>query len=417
MPDAGPPLPSTLTYWQDIGPIINDKCVKCHQKGGIGPFPLDNYDTVRLMAPTLVQVTKISYMPPYQLTHDGSCGQFEDGDALSPEQIAKIERWTLGDRAEGTKVDLPLPMVPGITDGDAYSSPMIAPRAQGTSSAMNDEYRCFPLGSKRETDAFITAYDVRPGNELLVHHAILMLVDPNKKTRDGRLNADVMKALDDKDPDRPGWQCFGLAGDGVEVEGIPGVWAPGQGPVTYPGKIGVQHRKGVQVVMQIHYNIDPRFAGMSDSTTVHFRYADKVERRGVFVVQDPFLDSLRNPSPDTLPAGKKETTYTWTRTGAQLGVPPLAGINLVGLMPHMHGRGLHEQLTLGTACAAQVKTWNFGWQKFYFYKSPPPMAADTPVQLACSYSTENDMMPVLPGWGTGNEMCTAIWMLALPPGM
>src|SRR5438045_4064484 len=70
-PDAVPPPPSTLTYWQDIGPIVNDKCVKCHQTGGIGPFPLDNYDTVRLMAPTLVQVTKISYMPPYQLTHDG----------------------------------------------------------------------------------------------------------------------------------------------------------------------------------------------------------------------------------------------------------------------------------------------------------------------------------------------------------
>jgi hypothetical protein len=417
----GGTLPGSLTYWNDIAPLINDKCVKCHQAGGIGPFPLDNYEVVKLMAPTIAGVTKVNYMPPYLMTHDGSCGQFEDGDALSPEQIARLEAWSKGDRLEGTRVTITRPSIPGITDGDAYTSPMTAPRAQGTGVAMNDEYRCFPLGSKRADDAYITAYEVRPGNQLLVHHVIAFLVDPDKKTRDGRTNAEVMKALDDKDLDRPGWPCFGLAGEGVEVDAIPAIWAPGQGPVTYPGKVGVRHRKTEQVIMQIHYNLaDPRVAGMSDSTTVQFRYATTVERRAVFVVEDPFLDTLQKPQPDTLPPGLMETTYTWTRTGAQLGIPPLAGINMLGLMPHMHGRGVREQLTLGPGagtCAAQVKQWNFGWQKFYFYKgAPPTLTADTPIKLACTYNTMGDTMPVLPGWGTGNEMCTAILMVALPPG-
>ena len=32
-----------VTFWQDVAPIYNAKCVRCHQEGGIGPFRLDNY--------------------------------------------------------------------------------------------------------------------------------------------------------------------------------------------------------------------------------------------------------------------------------------------------------------------------------------------------------------------------------------
>jgi hypothetical protein len=412
--DGGTPfVPGSLTYWNDIAPIINDKCVKCHQAGGIGPFPLDNYAQVKLMAPTIVQVTKIGYMPPYQLTHDGSCGQFDDSATLNGDQLARLEDWSKGDLKEGTPVAITRPPIPGITDGDAYLTPTIVPRGQGT---VSEEYRCYPLGSKRSDDGFITAFDIRPGNEGIVYHAMAMLVDPDRKTRDGRSNAQVMQALDDRDLDRPGWPCLGLAGEGVEVEAIPAIWAPGTGPVTYPAGAGVQHRKAVQVVVQVYYNVaDPHVAGMSDATTVRFRYASSVARRAFFVVQDPFLDTLAKAQPDLLPPKMMATTYTWKKTAGELGIP--AGVSLLGLMPHMHSRGVREQMTLGAmGCAAEIKQWNPGWQRFYFYKAPPPVTADTQVQLACTYNTMGDDAPVRPGWGTGDEMCSAIFMLALPAG-
>jgi hypothetical protein len=53
-PDAAPANP---TYWQDIAPIVNDRCVGCHQAGGVAPFPLDSYQVVKPMAPTIAQVT------------------------------------------------------------------------------------------------------------------------------------------------------------------------------------------------------------------------------------------------------------------------------------------------------------------------------------------------------------------------
>ena len=32
-----------VTFWQDVAPIYNSKCVRCHQQGGIAPFRLDTY--------------------------------------------------------------------------------------------------------------------------------------------------------------------------------------------------------------------------------------------------------------------------------------------------------------------------------------------------------------------------------------
>jgi hypothetical protein len=32
------------TFWQHVAPIMNDRCVACHQTGGIAPFALDNFE-------------------------------------------------------------------------------------------------------------------------------------------------------------------------------------------------------------------------------------------------------------------------------------------------------------------------------------------------------------------------------------
>jgi hypothetical protein len=404
-PPAGP---TVLTYWHDVAPIINDHCVGCHQAGGVAPFPLDAYPAVKAMAPTIAQVTRIGYMPPYYVTHDGSCGQFDDHETLTAEQIARLDAWASGDRPEGDPISLMRPPVPGVTDGDAYQTPVRVPRP---ASGDADEIRCFLLPPKRAADGFITAYDIRPGNESLVSEVAVLLVDPAKKARDGRSNAQVMKALDDADPD-PGWPCTGQAGDGVEADALAALWAPGVGPVAYPVRTGVFHPRADQLVIQVHYNVpDPRLQGMTDTTTVRLRYSAAVDRRAVLVMRDPFVDSLATPRPDMLPPGQPETTYRWTRTAAALGIP--AGATLLGVMPHLHARGVRQELTLGGRCAAEVRQWSSGWQRLYLYRAPPALIGD--VQMSCTYNTMTDVDPVPPGWALEAEVCSAVLMLALPP--
>jgi hypothetical protein len=317
----------------------------------------------------------------------------------------------------------------GATD---YKTPSLAPVAAGGTLAEFDEYRCFPIESSLAKDQFITGYDVLPGNPKIVHHLVAFIVDPDKKPAKGggKTNAEIMQALDATDPDRIGWPCFGLAGEGVEVDSIPVVWAPGQGPVSYPGKMGVRQKTTDKLVVQLHYNLaDSTLKGMTDSTTLRFRYADSVERRGVFVLFDGFIQTLYrkdaqgNPAPDFLPPGNLSFKYSWKNTAAQMGLGQIPfAVDLVGVMPHMHQRGRAKEMSIITpegasTCAAKVDRWDFNWQKFYFYRTPPKVTAATQFQLTCDYDTSKETKAVMPGWGTRNEMCIAILMFALPPGI
>lgn len=416
---------SALTYWQDVAPIVNDKCVKCHQTGGIGPFSLDGYANMKANAAGAVSVVGMGIMPPYLVTHDGTCGSFEDGETLTDAQKQTIIGWAQGGQAEGTPVTLTTPAKPTLASDSEWKTPTLTPVAQGGTLAQYDEYRCFPLDSSNITkDSYITGYDVEPGNPAIVHHVLAFLVDPTKVTANGKTNAEVMAALDAQDPDRVGWPCFGLAGDGVELDSVPVIWAPGQGPVTYPGGLGVPHHPGQKLIVQIHYNLaDPRLQGMSDSTTVRFKHADTVDRHAVFVLKDGLLDTLGTKTPASLPPGQKSVKYTWNTTVEQMGLDPqIPYLDLVGVMPHMHQRGVSKTMTIQNpgatkTCEAQVDRWDFNWQKFYFYKAPPRVTAASTFELTCDYDTSKETAPVLPGWGTRNEMCIAILMFALPPGL
>ena len=430
MPEPSP-APAALTYWGDVAPIFNDKCVKCHQPGGIAPFRLDRYQEASQHGPAIAAATQAGIMPPYLMTHDGSCGQFEDDETLTEAQKTTISRWALGERKEGTPVPLSPPVTVGLGPAREWKTPTIVPVAEGGQLAEFDEYRCFVLDSNLQRETFITGYEVIPGTPALVHHLVAFLVDPAQKTDGGKTNAEVMAALDLVDPDRPGWSCFGGAGEGVEMEAVPAVWAPGQGPVQYPAGVGVSHRPEHKLVVQMHYNlashgghgVSTAIAGMSDSTTLRFRHADTVERRGMFVVSDGFLDTLFGDKPASLAPGQSNVKFSWSVTGRELGLPAeLPYADIIGVMPHMHERGVRKQMKIAPeggplACAAQVDRWDFNWQKFYFYEAPIRLTGNSRLEMTCEYDTSRDTMPVLPGWGTRNEMCSALLMVVLPPGM
>jgi len=414
--DTGAGGAVAVTFWQNVAPIYNQKCVACHQAGGLGPFALDNYADALTYAEDELARTANDEMPPYFMVHDGSCGGFEDAAALTSDEKATIAAWVNGGRAEGTPVTLPLPSRPALADAVDVATPLFSPVAQGGALAENDEYRCFLLDPPNTTSAFLTGYDVTPGEPSIIHHVIAFVVDPQAQGDGGMTNADIIKSLDGASPDRLGWPCFGGAGDGLKVASVPVTWAPGQGVVNYPDGMGVPISATAKLVVQVHYNlVDPASVGKTDSTTIHLHFAPTVSRQLAFLLPDPFLDSLGNPTPDTLPPGQADARYTWTKTGKQIGLNGITSADLVGVMPHMHGRGLRQTMVLnGNSCASHLEGWDFHWQKFYFYDTRPKISQDTQFQVTCEYDTSADTVAVSPGWGTGNEMCLNILMIALP---
>jgi len=420
-PTAGSSTP--LTYYDDVAPILQDHCLQCHQEGGIAPFRLDDYATAKVNAAAMAGDTAARTMPPWSVTSDGTCGAFSDSLALTDQQIDTIGQWVKGGAKEGTPHVLTVPSLPSIGASTPYRSPEFKPIIQGGPLTEADEYRCFELSSGVDALKYITGYDVEPGNSTMIHHVLAFVIDPDAKTElDAEpelTNGQLMERLHAETPDRDGWSCFGMAGDGVKVNAVPVIWAPGQGPVQYPVKSGVPLKPSDKIVIQIHYNLrDSSLVGQTDQSTVKLRLADQVERVGLFVLDDPFLGTLGDKEPAQLAPGKASVKYTWTQKLADFGLDRAPDLQLNGVMPHMHQLGRKYRMQVSTAsenaCAADVQNWDFHWQRMYFYDKPPALDAKTTFNVTCDYDTTSVTSAVLPGWGTSNEMCLATLYFTIP---
>jgi Copper type II ascorbate-dependent monooxygenase, C-terminal domain len=410
------------TFHGDVAPIFNQKCTGCHQEGGIGPFLLTDYEPARQRASQIASYTSERIMPPFLIETGGECGSFDESVALTEAEIATIGDWAEAGAPEGTPVELAPRPLPVLEGGRDFDLPSFEPQIMGGALAEFDEYRCFPVEHGLTANQYVTGYDVLPGDSTIVHHVLAFIIDPNQMVEGGATNAQVMQALDDDSPDRIGWPCFGMAGDGVEVESVPVIWAPGQGVVNYPDGLGVSFPQDRVLVAQVHYNLaDSPVAGATDQTKVRMRLADSVERQGIFLLDDDLLRSLGSDMPRVLPAGQESVVVDWTRRLGDAGIPENLDMELVGLFPHMHGRGRKYTFEVSNGgdfeCQGRINRWDFNWQRIYDYTVPVPVNANTEFRVTCDYDTRDATAPVVPGWGTRNEMCFVMAMLGLPPGV
>jgi hypothetical protein len=405
-----------LTYYDDVLPILERSCFGCHVDSGIGPFALDDYATARRKAGEIAAAVEERRMPPYLVTNDGSCGDFST-PSLTTEEIQTIVGWVEAGAEEGTERDPVLPGIDHLSGALTLRTPEFVPTPGGTLLDEHDDYRCFLLDAPEDVK-FITGYNIVPGDPKIVHHVVVSIIDPEATVDlpndESSTNQEVIDALDARDPDVLGWRCFGLAGEGVDVSSIPTVWAPGQGVVHYPDHAGIPITPNHKFVVQVHYNLeDPATLGSMDSTTLELELkdAEEVENIGIYLPKDPFLNSiLSGEEPYTLMPARESEPFTWNTTFADLGLDGVPAFKLWGVFPHMHELGHRYTVELDTGagskqCLTEVNEWDFHWQHLYFSKQPMVLTPDASVKVTCDYDTRKRSEPILPGWGTQNEMC------------
>lgn len=417
---CGPAVdPSAITYYKDIAPLLERQCISCHSTGGIAPFALDSYASATQYVASMRQSVTSRSMPPQPLTNDGSCQEFTNARWLTDDEIRLIGYWMDQGTLEGDPSDTPAEPTPApsITRSLELTTPLYSPSPSGN-GGLNDDYRCFLIDPQLPKDQLVTGFEVLPGAPAIVHHALVFSVDPAKvvDSSSGTTNAQVMAALQANSGGKPGWDCYGLSGEGVVPSGLVASWAPGEGLTLYPDNTGLRIRQGDVTVVQIHYNLD--YASGSDQTVVRLEVADGVLLEGVNLLADGFLDTLSLPEPAKLPAGNANALFEWQVSFEQIeafiqeysgyeGAVP--GLSVFGIYPHMHTLGQKMSVTLsssqGQTCAADVAAWDFNWQQFYFYKDPLSLKAGDAVKITCVYDTRSRTEDTLPGLGTDDEMC------------
>lgn len=401
----GPYVPraeGTLTFNEDIAPIVFEKCSVCHRPDGGGPFDLLTYDDVRARSKQIAVVTEDRYMPPWLPTVGR--GKFAGERALSNDQIGMIAQWSREGCKEGDPGDLP--PLPTWPEGWTLGTPDLVlelPEEYELVADGADVYRNFVLSVPLEQPVYVRALEFDPGNPRVVHHAFVLL-DPTDKSR----------LLDEESPG-PG---FGDLADMVLPESVisPGDggffigWNPGKRAFGGYEDMAWQLEPTTDVVLQLHMRPSGKTERVRPSIALYF--ADEPPTRF------PLVIGLRSIFID-IPAGEKDYSFELDYT-----LP--VDVDVLGVLPHAHYIGKHLQgfaeLPDGTKkWLIDIEDWDFNWQGDYRYEEPVFLPKGTRIVQSFSYdnSSSNPRNPVSPPEHVGagpsslDEM-GELWLQVLP---
>jgi hypothetical protein len=382
-----------VTYARDIAPILFAHCAECHRPGEVAPFSLLTYQDAAKRARGLARATGRRLMPPWRA--DVHYGQFLDERRVTEREIALVKAWADNGAPEGNALDLP--PQPTFPSGWRLGTPDLVvpvPVRYTVPADGPDIFQHFVMPLNLAKDEQVVAFEFRPDNRAVVHHAIVAI-----DTRGGA------RARDAETPE-PGWRTSGSID--ASITGILGVWTPGMTPRFYPQDIGVALDKSADLVVQLH--LHPTGKVESDQSKIALYLAKKPVKK--VISRAPLLLGTLVIE---IPPG--ESRY---RTGSSVTLP--VDCTLTSVFPHMHMIGKEMKITAtlpdkSVKPLIWIKDWNFYWQDSYVYREPVKLPQGTKVTIEAYYdnSAINPFNPhrppqrVLFGNDTTDEMCFALF--------
>ena len=396
------------TYHRDVRPLIEQACGDCHAADGIGPFRLDSYESLKAAAAGALDAIENRRMPPWM--PDPDCRRYVGERLLSDQQIALFRAWVDGGTVEGDPAEYVAPtrsadpvVALGPADLTLGSSVPYVPSAERP-----DDYRCFVLDADFSEETFLTASNVLPDQQAIVHHVILYLVAPQEAER--------VAALDAAD-EGPGYTCFGGTGVGQPTP-ISG-WVPGTTPNISGDNSAIRIPAGAKLVLQMHYNL---LASTPAADQTQVQLWTTTERPDTLLLPQ-FLPNLGID----IAAGDSASTHA-RRITNNSGQP----WTVVQTTPHMHLLGTRISTWKVAAdgqreCMVDIPRWDFNWQQGYAFRPGEEVVVQPgeSIELECTYDNSAANQPIVNGvqldpvrvtWGEGtlDEMCLNSLVFAAP---
>ncbi|MBW8816314.1 MAG: redoxin family protein [Caulobacterales bacterium] len=322
-----------ISYSKDVAPILEKKCVACHQEGGIGPFAMSGYDMVKGFSPMIREVLRTHRMPPWNV--DPHVGKFANDKSLSPDEIKTIVHWIDQGAERGAGPD-----------------PLAAKRRVAAE---------WPLG-KPDLILEIPAYTVPASGVVDYQRPIIV----NPLTEGKWLRATTFKV-----DQRQAVHHF-LSGylsevpkDGVGNEArwgsSVGGYAVGSESTLWPKNVGTYLPPGGAIGIQAHYT--PFGKQVTDKSVIGLYFYKDGEKPGLVMHNSVLV----NPQ-IVIPAGEarhEEITY--------IDVPK--EMLLYSAFPHAHYRGYASDLWVqypdGTKkMLLAMPRYDFNWQREYTFAEP-----------------------------------------------
>ncbi len=379
------------TFTKNVAPILYQHCAACHHPGEVAPFSLLSYQDAAKRARQIAEVTASRFMPPWKPVG----GHFQNERRLTAAQIQTLARWAAAGAPEGNPKSLPpVPQFPADWSLGKPDLIVQLPKPFAIPAAGADLYQCFVVPSTIPTDRYIRAFEFRPSNRRVVHHALVF----TESSGVARQIAGPTGA----------YPCFGSIGT-LWTSAIGG-WSPGNVPMAMPAGTAVWLPRKADIVIQIHYH--PTGKPEEDQSAIALYFADGPPTRHLV---DIGLTSRRID----IPAG--DSSY---QVHDHFTLP--VDVDVVGIIPHAHlvckkveGWAIlpnGQRLSL-----LKIEDWDFNWQDQYRYTRPLRLPADTRVEMEITYDN-SDANPHNPNhppkrvvWGPGvTDEMAGLHLQAIP---
>ena len=372
----------TVTYSQDIAPLLYANCTKCHHPGQVAPFSLLTYADAQLHGRDIAIQTQSHYMPPWK--PEPGWVVYRDERRLTQAQIDLIQRWLEAGMPQGDMSKAP--PAPVYSDDWQLGQPDLIlemPQAFSVPADGPDVYRNFVIPTNVTQDKWVKAIEVKPLSRPVVHH-MLFFTDT---THNARL-------LDGKDgqPGFPGFGSIFTVGDPLsDLNGGLGGWVPGTTPAFLPEGIAMALPNGSDLLAQIHFH--PNGMAMTEKTVIGL-YFGPAPTRPLTQLQVPAFFGVRANIDIPAGAGSYKVRGSFT-------IP--ADADAVSVSAHAHYLGKESKLT-ATLPTGEVRillwirSWDFNWQDTYIFKDLVRLPKGTRLdgELVYDNSTNNVRNPNTP---------------------
>ena len=166
------------TFSKEIVRIFQNRCQSCHHPGApFAPMSLVEYRAVRPWAKSILKKVVLREMPPWHA--DSSVRDFSNDISISQEEIDTIARWVEARAPQGNRADLPPVKVFDndwqIGEPDVVLDMGVEFDVPATGTLPLQYFR---IDTEFETDRWLSAIEVRPGNRDVVRQSDIYVQNP-----------------------------------------------------------------------------------------------------------------------------------------------------------------------------------------------------------------------------------------------
>jgi hypothetical protein len=356
----------SISYVDDVAPILAENCATCHRDGGIAPFAMDSHAMVQGWSPMIREVLMTKRMPPGQI--DPHVGKFSNDYVLSVEEQQTLISWVeAGSPKDGS--DDPLAALTWPESKWAFGEPDLivkVPPQEIPATGVMDYITVMVPFAGLERDRWVRASQYIAGDRTVLHHTLNAVIAPGERPTAGAF-------LGATDP------------HGAFIT----PYIPGAEPHMEAANTGGLLKAGSMLGLQLHYTTTGKATVDASEIGVWFYPDDQVpQERRSGECACIFPDGWTN-IPPYAPNFEQSKSIVIEQDAY-----------LQSFIPHMHFRGKNMRFAAhypdgSVEQLINIANYNYNWQLDYQLEEPKFVPAGTRIVATAAFdnSTQNKANP------------------------